>query len=176
MKKKKSQIWFMDLIIGITLFTLILVVAFKFLSSKYIEPDKEKNLVLLDGQKMSDSLMSTGIPQNWSEEHVVVIGITSNENVLNLTKLDMLKNMSLSDYSRLKYLLGVRSDFILYFLDIEDNIINITNTTYIGKEGIEANDLIDKKVEDMVTIDRYLVYKHNETAEIVEMKVILWQE
>ncbi len=174
--KKKSQIWYIDFIIGVTIFIVILIVAFKFLSLKYLEPEKEMSQIIREGEKISNYLMTPGIPFNWSQEQVVVIGIVSENNEINLTKLDQLKNMSKDDYTKVRFLFGIKSDFLLFFEDKDENIINLTDQEYIGKPGLTLQDVLDTKPEDMFTIIRYVIYRHDDIAEIVGMKVVIWKE
>lgn len=175
MFKNKSQIWYMDFVMGVTIFTLIVILAFKFLSDTTYIPGKETNYVLIDSDKISNSLLTPGVPPNWTQEYVVAIGIMSKSNVLNTTKLDFFKNMTIKDYENVKYLFGVESDFIIFF-ENNNTLINITNQTFIGKPGITLSSLYATNPENRLTISRYVVYRHDNIADIISLKVLTWQE
>jgi hypothetical protein len=38
------------------------------------------------------------------------------------------------------------------------------------------NDIGNIDPKDIITITRYLVYKHDDIAEVIAMKVVVWQE
>ncbi|MBN2368322.1 hypothetical protein JXC34_04845 [Candidatus Woesearchaeota archaeon] len=172
---KKSQIWYMDFILGLTLFLLIIVIAFRFVTTSHIYTGKETSLVLAESDKLSGILMSTGIPATWTPQDVVIFGLMQENNVLNTTKLEYFQNMSLDDYEDMKLKLSLNSDFILYFQNRTGGNINITNTTYIGCPGYTPETIEAALPEDLITVTRYVVYKYNGTAEIVALKVVVWQ-
>ncbi len=175
MKQTKAQLWYLDFIIGVTLFVIILIVSFRYVTTNVLS-GKEASHAPIDADKISEYLVSEGIPKNWTEDDIVIIGITSGDNMINLTKVELFKNMSQSDYNNVKFLFGISSDFIISFQDSSGNLLNLTNQTYIGKPGITLSDLSSTDPNNLMTIMRYLVYKHDGISEIVGMKVIVWQE
>ena len=171
----KGQMWYSDFILAVTIFTLVLVLSFKYITTDYFISGQDTNIVLSDVTRLSETLLTPGIPHNWTEDYVVMIGVTSN-NILNSTKIDMLKNMSINNYAQVKSTLGLKSDFLLYFENNTGHEINITNQTYIGKPGLTKQDVQTLAPDNVITVNRYSVYKHDNISEIVGMKVMAWLE
>lgn len=73
---------------------------------------------------VSDALVRTrGLPENWNLANVNVIGLASEENMLNATKVAYLFSMGSSDYNRTRAILTGGYDFFL-------NMTDINGTTY----------------------------------------------
>jgi hypothetical protein len=175
-KTRKAQIWYMDLIIAIGIFLIILIIAFRFLTSDYVTEEKRGSETFFEAEKLSEYLLSPGIPEDWNETNAVIYGITSGGNILNLSKLEMLKNISGNDYENAKFRFGINSDFLIYFVDKEGNFINLTNQTFIGKNGFTNDSFVAYTPSHIATIERFLAYRHDGIAEIIGMRVIGWQE
>lgn len=172
--KKKAQVWYMDMVLGLTIFTLISILAFKYISER--QSLEDTNNAPAEAQRISEFLMSEGIPQNWTAEDVRAIGIISSGNEINLTKLGYLANLTASDYYNVKSVFGIKSDFIIYFENLDGALINVTGQPYIGMENFtdEIVELSDAGHVSVIT--RYIVYRHDSIAEIISMKVETWQE
>ncbi|MBN1502429.1 hypothetical protein JW930_02715 [Candidatus Woesearchaeota archaeon] len=171
----KSQIWYTDFIMATTMFLLVLVLSFHYITTNYIITAKETNQVVVEADKLSASLVSPGIPANWTNESVVSIGIAA-DSVLNITKLSYLWNMTSTHYETTKYTLGIKSDFLIYFQDRNGSVIDLVGAEFIGKPGFAPSTVQGNAPENIITITRYLTYKHDNVSDIVGMKVILWQE
>jgi hypothetical protein len=172
---KKTQLWYLDFIFAVTMFTLILIMGFRYIANSHLIPGKETDSVLLEADIISQSLMTSGIPVNWTVDYVIVPGITTH-NILNLTKIESLKNLTCSNYTHLKYMMGIKSDFIIYFEDQNRTILNLTNQSFIGRPGYTPESINNSLPEGLVTIVRYIGYKHDDIADIISMKVMVWQE
>jgi len=174
--RKKTQIWYLDFIIGISIFTLMLIMAFRYTSLKLSDNEAEQGRVWSDAQRLAESLLSEGVPKNWTAEEVISIGILSETSVVDTIKVERLKNFTLENYDRTRFVLGLRSDYIIYFENINDEILNITNQSYIGKPGFTVQDVFDSKPTDELFYTRYLVFRHDSIAEIIAMRVLVWQQ
>jgi len=172
---KKSQMWYMDFIIGLTIFTMILILSFRYMGDDYIIQTRDKQSLVHTSKLFSESLMSEGIPQNWTEATVTNPGILSN-NKLNLTKLELLNNITLNNYDYIRSLFELKSEFLFYFTDTNDNIINLTNYTYYGKQGYTKTDIFNLDVEERIQVKRYLVNSYNNISEIISMEIVMWEE
>ena len=165
---KKSQIWYIDLILAITIFTIMLIFSFKYLAETYIFEENQN--ILSEGDKLSEKLMTPGIPENWTNNYVISVGITT-KNKLNLSKLYYFDNITIDDYPSVKALFGLRSDFIVFFENRTGQVLNFTNTKYIGMPEKNQTNI---EAEERIDVERYLTYNHNNISEIVLMKVVLW--
>lgn len=171
----KSQIWYFDFILALSIFVMILVLGFRYvINSNYYE-GKEVNNIIFETSILSDTLMGPGLPINWTAQDVISIGIVD-ENTLNLVKLERLNNFSIDDYTGIKHVLGINSDFLVYFTDKNDIILNLTIPNYIGKSGYTIESVTNLDVSELISVQRYVTYKSNNISNIISMRVVLWQE
>ncbi len=165
---KKSQIWYIDLSVALSIFLIMLVFSFKFLSETYIF-EKDNNMIS-EADRLSAKLMTPGIPENWTNEDVISIGLTR-ENKLDTSKINYLINLSKESYPNVKAILSIKSDFIIFFENRTGDMINFSDSGYIGMPGKTQYNI---EAEEKVFIERYLAYTYNNISEILSMKVVLW--
>jgi hypothetical protein len=149
---KRGQVWSLDLITSIVIFLLVLIPLF-FLwiyinsqSQQQILFDEVENLAL----SVSDALIRTkGLPEYWDTSTVNVIGLASEENILNATKVSYFLSMAGSDYNRTRTLLTGGYDFFF-------NLTDLNGTAY-GTAG-------SKPAEKMlIPVERYCLYNERIT-------------
>jgi hypothetical protein len=174
--KRKSQLWYLDFIIGLSIFTLMIIMAFRYTSLRFSDNEAEQGRVWNDAQRLTESLLSEGIPKNWTEGNVISIGVLSEDNAIDLNKIETLKNLTIVDYDKTKFIIGLKSDYIIHFEGATGSIINLTNQSYIGKPGITEQDVLDSNPKDELFYTRYVVFRHDSVAEIIAMKVLVWQK
>lgn len=165
----KGQIWYMDFILGLTLFIIILIVSFKYMSSSVVLQNEED--LTYEADRLSGALMRPGIPINWTPSTVLSIGLVD-EQVLDPAKVAYFANLSNEDYGNTKVLLGVQPDYLVYFMK-GSTYINVTNQTFIGMGNISY---INETASEIITLTRYVVYSHDNISEIIGMKVMVWDE
>jgi hypothetical protein len=97
--KKNGQAWGIDLMFAATML-IIGIVIFYFYSINY-PTEGADTLALLeyDGKIITDSLLSEGYPNSWTQEDVVTIGLLS-DNKINETKLENFYYLSQGNYSK----------------------------------------------------------------------------
>jgi hypothetical protein len=173
---KKAQVWYLDFIIGLSLFILISVLAFKYISVRFSDAEAEKGKIWDDAYRLTDSLLSPGIPSNWTRQDAVSLGISSDTNVLDMDKLERLKNFTKDGYDRTKLIFGIKSDYLVHFEDKNGVLLNLSNQSYIGKPGMNDASAVAGRPSDSLYYERYLVYRHDSVAEIITMKVLVWQQ
>ncbi|MEM3373868.1 MAG: hypothetical protein QXE31_01475 [Candidatus Woesearchaeota archaeon] len=167
--KVKSQIFYLDFILGLTIFLVIIFLAFNFIYRDKIE---ENNLVI-EAERISNILLSEGIPKNWNEDNLTTnisfLGIVSDKS-LDIEKLRALSSLCLNNYTKVKNIFSVKYDFYVYFENLNQEIINLTiiNST----DTFLCN--YKKDVEDYITINRLLVYRHDDIAEVLNMKIVVY--
>lgn len=168
---KKTQIWYLDFILGLSIFFLILIFVFNFILQQNNQNDDK---LKKEAEKISNYLVSEGLPKNWTIENVSIIGLAK-ENEIDINKLEMFGNLSIN-YTYVKGLFGIENDFVVFFEDNSDNIINFTsfNFTYFGYPNITKHDVFNFS-ENTYTLVRYLIYRHS-IAEIIQMKIIMFQK
>jgi hypothetical protein len=171
--KKKSQIWYFDFVIALSMFTLFMIFSFKYITDTTIIYEKDSNVMIEEADRLSESLLSEGIPKNWTVDYVVLPGLISDFE-LNLTKLENLANLTTEDYENVKEIYSLKSDFIIYFQNKTD-VVTLTSSD-IGKPGHDLAAVEALDTEEIIRVTRYLTYKHDGFAEILAMDVVLWRE
>jgi len=149
---KKAQVWSLDFITSVVLFTL--VIAMFFFAWTYVNTQSEQQRFFNDIEKaalsVSDALVRTkGMPEFWNPDNVKIIGLAADENVLNSTKVGYFFEMGNADYNRTKVLLVGTYDF---FFEIKD-----LNGTSYGKIGIKPKERITVPVTRYCILDNRIV-------------------
>lgn len=166
---KKSQIWSLDLIAGVTAFVFIMTIYFIFTGN--IADNNKSNFdeIYNDIGVLSDTLLSEGSPANWSADSVEEVGLTNGAYRLNISKL---KNISSLDYSTLKVLLKTRYNYLIFFENKSHDVIEINGLEYIGKLGLTKENIMEQEEpETLVTIKRFMIYG----PDIITMVVYSWE-
>jgi len=115
---KKAQTWSTDALVGMTLFILAALMIYYLLGP--IQKSDQQQSLLQESEKLPQLLSSE---QNNSQ--VFIEGSKIDEG-----KLDEASKM---DYGQLKNILGVSSDFCIYFEDDQGNLVPIgANKTGLG--------------------------------------------
>jgi len=156
----KGQIWSFDFMLGIFIFVGVLIVFSNSVSN--IKPDITENLAM-QGQYISDHLVNSGIPNNWTIDDVDFIGLTT-EKRLDSNKVTNFNNIVTTNYFNVKKILGVRSDFYVYFSDANHTVIDINGISSIGKDYTIEN------IDNLVKIERFLIYQGSP----IRMVVLVW--
>ena len=168
MKSKKSQLGHGDFIVGFVIFTIGLLLFFKY--SAYILPtqDTSNEDILTEGRLISESLLSQGFPSDWTTGNVVSIGLTDGTSKVDQTKLTEFINL---DYQETRNLFKTRYDYYLYFTDNNDNLIKINETIDgLGYPGIDSSNINTIDTDRLTKITRLVRYD----SEIVKMVLLLW--
>lgn len=166
----------MDFIIGMFIFSICLILYYKFIPNLESEELNNMQEIYLDAKTISESLVSVGYPPDWTNETVQRIGILSSGKTINTSKFIELNNMILKDYNQTRTRFNMRSDFILFFTDTNDNPINISGIYKIGHPKITLTplkklDLSSINQDNLISITRILI--HNSTT--IKMVAYTWQ-
>jgi hypothetical protein len=158
----KAQVWSLDFALSLMIFMTALfavIFAWNYISANTMETQKTHELQL-KALSLSDSLIRTaGIPPDWDNSTVQVVGLAAAENVLNETKAEYFVNMSDTNYDRLKGLLDIGFyDFYLEVVDLNGTVYKNTTTP------------IDSNSSVVIPIERYAIYE----GRIVKVKFVIW--
>ena len=74
---KRGQIWGMDLVIAMSIFSLGVVIFYFYSVNLHAESKEVFETLMYEGNGIIESLFSNGYPENWDEADVVTIGIFS---------------------------------------------------------------------------------------------------
>ena len=125
---RKGQLWTLDMVLSLMIFfsaLLSIIMAWNFISADIFE-GQEMTEMQLKTMTISDSLIRTpGVPENWTNDTVSVIGLAYSDNELNTQKVEEFVNMS---YSRSRALLSVMP-YHFYFEVKDINGTVYTNTS-----------------------------------------------
>ncbi|MDO8740016.1 MAG: hypothetical protein Q7J54_00390 [Candidatus Woesearchaeota archaeon] len=133
MNNKKAQTWYGDFMIAIALFAITMIIYYQYASSISVENKNAIKDLLLDAKAISSSLIEEGYPANWSTFDVNRIGITDGNYRLKQSKID---SFAALDYSRSKFLLGISSDYFVFFEDKYGNVPRLNETCGIGSPQV----------------------------------------
>jgi len=151
----------MSAFIFLTAFSLV-VFAWNYTSLRVSQQNEvgpaENTLIMV-----SDALVRTpGIPESWDSDTVTSIGLSSRENVLNRTKVDMFINMS---YEYTKTLLGLEK-YHFYFR-LKDMNGYVMQNTY--GQNLTAG-TYPQDSELVVPIQRHVLYN----GDMAKLDFMLW--
>ena len=157
---KKAQVWSLDFITSVVIFLIVLVPLFFVWS--YVNIQNQQQMLFDEVETLalsvSDSLIRTkGSPEGWDITNVRQIGLASEENVLNATKVSYFLTMGSTDYNRTRALLTYGYDFFFNLTDM--------NGTSLGIVGNKPENRM------VVPIERYCLL--NERIVKLEFAVIV---
>jgi hypothetical protein len=142
LRKKKAQVWYLDFMVGLIIFTIMVIVYYQYSGNFSAEADSEWEEMMVDSKSISSSLMSEGIPSNWTGQNVTSLGITDGNYRINSTKLSQFGNMSYVD-AKTKF----RTRFDFYFF-LED-----ANGTKYNEVGLNST-----SSKFLVTTTRFVIF------------------
>ena len=156
---KKGQVWTFDMALSLMIFFSALIsvtLAWNYISGDIIERQGISEMQL-KSMTVSDSLIRTsGIPSNWNESTVTVLGLAESDNVLNAAKVSELVSMS---YSKSRSLLDI-SPYEYYF-----EVTDINGTVYTN-----TSQPISPDASIVIPALRYATYNER----IVKVTFALW--
>lgn len=129
MISKKSQIWFTDFVIGMLIFSFMLVTYYIYMANLPVGNKDNIDLYIENSKTLSSALLSSGSPYDWNNETVEVIGIANKNYEVNVTKLIEFSNIN---YNQTKRYLGTNYDYVMFFLNESGNVTNVGGVCGIG--------------------------------------------
>jgi hypothetical protein len=180
---RKGQVWSYDLVVASIIFVLAMAVLSFFWWSVRTNMSEDKEAIIRESFKVSDVLMSPGIPQNWSMlvnpsnpstwSNVQEIGLAESwtNSSLSVDKVYKLINMSSVNSSLVQNKLRSRYDFYLQFLFLNTSNNSVEQPVLMNQTAIVAGDLYNlTTVQAIARDDRIAVYNNS----IVIMRLYLW--
>ncbi|MCH7850435.1 MAG: hypothetical protein IH845_02220 [Nanoarchaeota archaeon] len=151
----RGQAWGMDLMVATMIFTLALI-SFYLFSFNLNTGDKDQlDSLSFDGRIITNTLLSSGFPTDWTEFNVVEIGILTDDKI-DESKLEKFYNFSRDNYSMTKAAFNTKYDYY-FFLD-NNMTINSVNVDGIGKPGVNRYNI---SATNLIKIERVVVYKNS---------------
>lgn len=156
---KKAQGWGLDLFLAITVFIAGLLFFYIYTINNPFESESMLSDMKLDADIASEILLSKGYPEGWIEGNVLTPGLLD-DGKINNTKLEILYNLSNSDYQRFKTLFSTTNE--LY--------INSTDKFSFPGGDVQGIGNIPVDPENLVVLDRIAPYE----GKISRIEVIIW--
>ncbi len=124
----KAQAWYVDFILGISLFIAALVIYYNYIYEFSSQEENSYNKLIDESSVVSSSLVTSGFPNDWNNSNVVRIGL-ADETKINRVKLKSFKRLN---YSKAKSYFGIVDDYFVFFTDKDNQAINVYGTCGIG--------------------------------------------
>jgi len=174
--------WSYDLIVASIIFVIAMGILAFFWWSAQTNISENKDLIAKESIKVSDTLMSPGIPPNWNElvdvnnpstwSAIQQAGIAQSwdNNMLSIDKLYKFSQISLRNYSFAKTKLRSRYDFFFELIGINQSVesrLKLNGTDIIG--GKQYSETTSKTI---AKVDRVVIY--NNSAAL--LKVYTWSD
>ena len=160
------------MVIAISIIAIIVILFVRFNVNNDVDGENEYNEIINQAKIVSDYLFSEGSPTNWNSTNVVRLGLTDGNNVLDKIKLEKFSNLSKLNYDKSLELLRLRYDYLVFFKDYDDNILNLTEDKYYGKNGVNDTNIEDQNPINLFKVSRFIVDKQgniNVSSRIIEM-------
>ncbi len=160
---RKAQSWYIDFIFGVVVFSLCIILFYKFVPNLSQQELSSLNEVYQDCKLLSESVSSSGYPENWTNDSVQRIGITDRGIIINGSKVAKFDEMTKEDYSRVKNIFSLKADFVLFFTNSSDEPVSINGVYYIGYPDVSlsADNRINMSAIDydnLASLTRVLIY------------------
>lgn len=166
--KMRAQLWSFDFMASVTVFFMILIVLFFVWEYTTFQNTEQIIFNEMENKAMgtADMLIRTsGLPRDWNETNVQVLGLASEESVLNETKLLMFVNM---DYDNTKYILGIPSHEF-YFQLVH---LNGTQAQSQGTDLVLGLDpTLFQNSSIVIPIERHILFDHR----VAKLRFMLWR-
>jgi nitrogen fixation-related uncharacterized protein len=185
---KRGQVWSYDLIVASIIFVIALSILAFFWWSVRTNLAEDKEAIVRESLKVSDVLMSPGIPENWNDlvnlsdsttwSQVEQIGLAQSwdNHSLSVDKVYKLINMSSANYSYVQNRLRSNYNFYMEFKfrntsnnNGEQPLLMNNSPIFAGIDKVYNN---DSTVKALARDDRIAVYNNS----IVIMRLYLWSD
>ena len=167
-KKKRAQIWYFDLIMGLVVFSAFLIIFFKTDVNTSQEETRAMEDMITEAKIATSEILNSGVPKKWDITNVSKIGILDN-NEINKTKLQYLSALN---YNTTKSMMGLRSDYYFYFAK-NGHKIKPLGFEGIGKPGINSTNIEQKEDPTrIIKLVRIVILNDNPA----KMEFILWRQ
>ena len=163
---RKGQVWSFDFIASVTIFFMVLMVLF--FVWEYTTLQNNDQIVFNDMESTALDTIDTmirvrGFPEQWDSSNVEVLGLASEENVLNESKLLEFVSM---DYYNSRRVLGILG-YGFYF-----QVLNLNDTqAYSGSTALLTGaDPLASSATAIVPVERYVLFDHK----VAKVRFTLW--
>lgn len=172
--KPAAQIFYGDAFAGFIMFSLAVVMFFLFNENLPFSEDRILDSLVGDAESISSTLMTSGIPSNWTPDYVSAVGLTDGSYRLNATKASMLMNTS---YNVTNAMFGTNANYIIFFKDKNGNVLLFDRCAFSNSGIVGQNislytceNITAPNATQIVTAERLLFYDSG----IIKLTVYAW--
>lgn len=165
--RKKAQAWGFDLMVAVVIFLSGIIIFYIYSLNAPGQGKETIENLFFDGNFITDSLLSAGSPNDWSESNVISIGITDN-NRINESKLETLYDFANpssnpNGYQVTKSLFNTRFE---YFFNFTETPITINDATVQG-----VGSYFSQTPKNLIKIQRITIYQNKP----VTLDLYIWE-
>ena len=169
--KAKAQVWSLDIVIAIVIFSAGLIIFYTYGSNLTKTDEDQLSYMLQDAKTISSFLVSSGYPDNWTSQDVVTIGLTNSNFLINDSKVQKFSQLATTNYSITKKILSTRSDYFIYFENNNGTTISLNGIKGMGKSGVNQTNIYESEnPEQVISIYRFAIYN----KQIIRIGVLVW--
>jgi hypothetical protein len=159
MIKKAGQAWGIDLMIAAAV--IMAGMTLMYLYSYQLGSRGERQLDTMNaiGERLANTLLTTGQPENWNRTTVTSIGILTDDKI-NQTKLDEWYALTQIDYNSTKRMLRTQDDYF----------VNFTDPMLISGNPVVGIGRVPSQPKNLIQVTRFSLYRNQP----VTIRVIIW--
>lgn len=116
MSKRNAQVWFLDFMVGLMIFMIVVFIYYNYQNNLTGDVEAVWDEMIIDSKAISSSLMSQGYPQDWNETTVERIGLLNGSYRLSQERLEAFAAMP---YNLTTSLFNTRFEFY-FFLESQN--------------------------------------------------------
>ena len=177
-KSIKAQIFYTDFIVGILIILIAILLYYGYFLNIITDNKASLNEIITDANTISSSLITSGIPKEWTNESVQRIGLTDNRMRLSDNKLIEFQEI---EYNTTRKLFSTRFDFVVFFEMANETIIPVNNKCSIGRPEIVSQPVVGICAKPNISIiNPYNLVKDIREGiynkDIVRINVYVWEQ
>lgn len=115
-----------------------------------------------EAKVLSEMFVSRGLPENWTESNVKRPGLTNGQHKVIKEKVLNMHNLSKNNYTLLKALTGVESEFAFYFLKPDNKVVSFNGHKFFGSPDVNLTgnkiNFSEEKTKNVAQVKRSLTY------------------
>jgi hypothetical protein len=109
---RKAQVWYTDFMVGVLIFSIVVVSYFYYVEHTEYSDDALVNYLISEAKTISNYLVTEGYPANWTSANVSTVGITDGNHRINEGKLQDFNSWG---YEERRSYLHTTKDYYFYF-------------------------------------------------------------
>lgn len=160
--KKRGQVWYTDFVIGVLVFSIMVVAYFYYVEHQEASDQNLENYLLSEAKSISSYLVTEGYPEDWTASNVSTVGLTNGKQRIDDDKLAEFNSWT---YDERKANLHTTKEYYFYLQHLNGTIYN--------RQCIDMPTCTDwNGSEYLVSHERLLIHD----SKIVRMKLYIYQQ